>query len=440
MVVDFRCLDRAQELLGPLLSQDSIEFSTVGLDASCDITITLPSRSEPANDMHEAYDVIYRGQTHWGAYRYIIDHLVAEVREDERAKFRTDILLASAAAEVQGSLFISESRRLIRERVKRGRNYFSVQVVTPAEAVPLIALFLRNRNACWSYRRRWKRTPLETFYNEASAEAIPNVTMLSRLALGSRPVPPLTSGDLPAYVYGYEAQSLESRIVHRLSCVLRSRDRVLCASIVTPSFEHISLLCFEMECFLVHLSGLLDILGEVAWESFGQEVKNKSRWDWSDERCLQACVQYLGLSYSEIGRWRATANIIAKLRNRIHATPLAAASTRSQGGHVEGISLLVPPEGRAAVKSFFRVVKPDVPLSQGARGEMLFPWPLSELLLACTLEIAENLSSAMLSRNGPSSPLPEDPSSRDITSCASIAGIQPTSYVGGQCNHLIRYS
>jgi hypothetical protein len=165
-------------------------------------------------------------------------------------------------------------------------------------------------------------------------------------------------------------------LIGRIANGLRVRDRVLSGMHALEGNESHQVVLYETESLMLQLSSTLDLLAKIVGQQFSPAIPNKE-WAWTNSKFRAALRKaWPELPDEVLSFVRTTAQLLALIRNRIHAAPPAPVAGD------DAVWFALASEDQAEFELRARdlggTAAWGIVQSRGIDGMLLDPWTLTE--------------------------------------------------------------
>jgi hypothetical protein len=406
VVVDPRLL--AESLPRPLkfiLDNHQVEVGTVGYSPTCDVEIHSPLPEVDAVPLS-------RGSRQFAIRQY--DHLKqfaaarAALYRVDAESLREGIVFTEAAAVWDADFFISDSKEL---QTRAGEYTRELHVLTVDGAVPLLGLLLHSRGECivphgvtpggWELLSRW------WFYRIRGWALLPEAHVWQQQWPADKRV-----NSIPDWAgLNLYADPPIDGLISRIGHALRARDRVLSGMLGLEGNESHDIVLYETESLMLQLASTLDLLTKIIGQQFSVDLSIKE-FAWTNRKFRAAPRRaWPEDPEEELSFVRTAAQLLALVRNRIHAAPPAPVSGEDK------VWFALASEDQAEFQSLAQHVGGaaawGVVEHEGLQGRLIDPWNLAEQATLAThhalrtvarLSVARFLSTTVQPQLSPGDP------------------------------------
>jgi hypothetical protein len=319
VVVDPRlATDSLPRPLQFILDNPHVEVGTVGYSSTCDVEIHPPDHGVvPLSGDHGrrlSAIHLYDNLQQFAAARAVLYGVDAEA-------LREGLVFTNAAAFWKANFFISDSEGL---QTPAGGYTRELDIQTVDMAIPLLGLFLRCRGQCVAPGeipsfREWDPLPPWWFYRVGAWAVLPEAHIWREnwpAEKRANPTPDWAGLEL------YDDPPIQG-LIGRIANGLRVRDRVLSGMFALEGNESHQVVLYETESLMLQLSSTLDLVAKIVGQQFRPPIPKKE-WAWTNPKFRAALRKaWPELPDEVLSFVRTTAQLLALIRNRIHAGPPA---------------------------------------------------------------------------------------------------------------------
>jgi hypothetical protein len=288
----------------------------VGYSPACDVEIRPPE--------HDAVTLVSNNGHRFSAIRQYEN--LKQFAVARAASYGVDadellegLVFSKAAADWNADFYISDSEGL---QTPAGQMR-ELDILTSEMAISLLGLFLRSRGQCVvpgeiPSQREWDPLPPWWFYR-VGAWAVLHEAHIWREQWPddkrANRAPDWAGLEL------YDDPPIQG-LIGRIANGLRVRDRVLSGMLALEGNESHQLVLYETESLMLQLSSTLDLLAKIIRRQFNVNIPNH-QLTWTRGKFPAALrVAWPQLSDNVLSGVSTTAQLLALIRNRIHAGPL----------------------------------------------------------------------------------------------------------------------